>query len=84
VIFDVDQLKGTPGRKLKKEPKDDPMDIYGHGTHVAGIIAGKTEQLGHAPVFLALYGTDIKTSWTGVAPEATLLGYKVFGSGVRP
>lgn len=59
------------------------MDIYGHGTHVAGIIAGKTDQLAHAPVSLDHYGTEIKTRWTGVAPEATLLGYKVFGSGVR-
>lgn len=24
-----------------KEPKEDPMDVIGHGTHVAGIIAGK-------------------------------------------
>ena len=38
---------------------DDPMDDNGHGTHVAGIIAGN-----EAPVI-------------GVAPEATLLAYKV-------
>ena len=37
----------------------DPMDDNGHGTHVAGIVAGNA-----APVI-------------GVAPEATLLGYKV-------
>lgn len=37
----------------------DPMDDHGHGTHVAGIVAGKV-----APVL-------------GVAPEATLLAYKV-------
>ena len=44
----------------------DPRDDSGHGTHVAGIIAGNTE-----PV-------------VGVAPEATLLAYKVLnreGSG---
>ncbi|KAK4221773.1 subtilisin-like serine protease [Podospora fimiseda] len=43
-----------------KTPDGDPMDFYGHGSHVAGIIAGKSEW------------------FTGVAPEATLLSYKVF------
>ncbi|KAK3988980.1 subtilisin-like serine protease, partial [Cladorrhinum sp. PSN332] len=43
-----------------KTPDDDPMDYIGHGTHVAGIIGGKSEW------------------FTGVAPEATLLSYKVF------
>jgi len=26
-----------------KEPDSDPLDQQGHGTHVAGIIAGKTD-----------------------------------------
>ncbi|KAH6688447.1 subtilase [Plectosphaerella plurivora] len=43
-------------------PDANPYDRDGHGTHVAGIIAGKNEY------------------WTGVAPEATLYAYKVFGA----
>src|SRR6266850_2049786 len=44
----------------------DPMDDHGHGTHVAGIIAGDSAKI------------------TGVAPEATLMAFKVLhgnGSG---
>ncbi|KAK2593736.1 hypothetical protein QQS21_008554 [Conoideocrella luteorostrata] len=42
-----------------KQPDIDPRDFQGHGTHVAGIIAGENK-------------------FTGVAPEAELLIYKVF------
>jgi subtilisin family serine protease len=51
---------GTWPSEGPKEPDPDPYDDLGHGTHVAGIIAGKSEW------------------YTGVAPEATLLSYKVF------
>ncbi|KAF6823024.1 serine endopeptidase [Colletotrichum plurivorum] len=46
-----------------KSPDKDPFeeDSSGHGTHVSGIVAGKTD------------------SWQGVAPEASILSYKVFG-----
>ncbi|WP_277041060.1 S8 family serine peptidase [Actinacidiphila oryziradicis] len=47
----------------------DPMDDNGHGTHVAGIIAGRAAEAGGI---------------TGVAPDATLVAYKVMddqGSG---
>lgn len=43
-------------------PDDDPTDDIGHGTHVAGIAVGQ-----------ALDGRFV-----GVAPEATVLSYKVF------
>nr|WLD25882.1 hypothetical protein [Streptomyces sp.] len=43
----------------------DPMDDNGHGTHVAGIIAGKAAKKGGV---------------TGMAPDARLLAYKVIGA----
>jgi len=42
---------------------DDPMDDNSHGTHVSGIVAGRSDVL------------------LGVAPEATLIAYKVLGAG---
>ncbi|KAI9167906.1 serine endopeptidase [Paramyrothecium foliicola] len=50
----------TPGEV--KAPDEDPNDQQGHGTHVAGIVAGRSDAM------------------TGVAPEAELRAYKVFGS----
>ncbi|KAH7369478.1 minor extracellular protease vpr [Plectosphaerella cucumerina] len=47
----------------EKTPDEDPMDEQGHGTHVAGIISAK--------------GNEI----IGVAPEASLYAYKIFGTG---
>ncbi|ROW15601.1 hypothetical protein VPNG_02185 [Cytospora leucostoma] len=44
------------------EPDDDPMDDIGHGTHVAGIAVGQSSD----------------GLFVGVAPEATILSYKVF------
>jgi subtilisin family serine protease len=40
----------------------DPLDDNGHGTHVAGIVAGQSDLI------------------TGVAPDATLIAYKVLGA----
>lgn len=44
-------------------PDNDPLDCAGHGSHVAGIIAG----------------TDPNSPLLGVAPEATLGAYRIFG-----
>ena len=51
----------NPGHEEDEDPIHDPAPVMGHGTHVAGIIAGKNEW------------------FTGVAPDASLLGYKIFG-----
>lgn len=45
-------------------PDDDPLDDIGHGTHVSGIAVGQ----------------DPAGLFTGVAPSATLLSYKVFST----
>ncbi len=40
-----------------------PFDVYGHGTHIAGIVAGT--------------GNDSNGKYKGVAPDATLIGLKI-------
>lgn len=58
------------GESSTPVPDDDPLDCFGHGTHVAGIIAAMRD-----PVL----------DFSGVAPDATILAYKVFGcSGSSP
>jgi subtilisin family serine protease len=47
-------------------PDADPLDAYGHGTHVAGTIGGVGD------------GTN---TYDGVAPEASLYAIKVFAKG---
>jgi serine protease AprX len=47
-------------------PDHDGFDRFGHGTHMAGIIAGD--------------GTSSAGKWTGVAPKAKLVSVKVAGA----
>jgi len=56
---------GTPGRSGRRKRIADSRDAFGHGTHVAGIIAGAYQ---HA-----------KAGWhvSGIAPQAKLHIYKV-------
>lgn len=52
--------------KRVPRPNKNPIDMRGHGTHVAGSVAG----LG-----------DGENTYSGVAPDATLHAIKVFGAG---
>ena len=48
------------------------LDLYGHGTHLAGIIGGRDNA---APAIPAT--RDLQTNFVGVAPGATILNVKV-------
>jgi serine protease AprX len=48
------------------------LDLYGHGTHVAGIIAGRDDAAATNPRV-----SDLRTHYAGVAPGAQILNVKV-------
>ncbi|KAJ3192789.1 hypothetical protein HK101_005963 [Irineochytrium annulatum] len=57
------------------QPDDDPIDncsTESHGTHVAGIVAGDASNI-------TATGFIPAVPWTGVAPNANIFAYKVFG-----
>jgi serine protease AprX len=56
---DVDELEA----RVDLMPDGDGYDRYGHGTHIAGVIAGD--------------GEASNGRWTGVAPEASILPVRV-------
>jgi minor extracellular serine protease Vpr len=64
-------------------PDPDPLDCNGHGSHVAGIAAG-FGVLSNGSTYSGTYGSATigGNSWNvgpGVAPQATLYAYRVFG-----
>ncbi len=63
-------------------PDPDPLDCYGHGTHVAGIAAGSGVTKNQA-TYAGPYSTDTLSQEfevsPGVAPEAQLYAIKIFG-----
>jgi serine protease AprX len=58
-------LRNEVAMRVEFTPGHDGMDRFGHGTHIAGIIAGD--------------GTSSWGKWRGVAPDADLISVKVAG-----
>ncbi|KAF0317266.1 subtilisin-like protease [Colletotrichum asianum] len=56
----------------EKEPDEDPLDLLGHGTHVAGIIAGKTGHFVGVAPGATLYAYKVM-SRQGSTDAATLI-----------
>ena len=65
-VNDVADLAGRVVARVDFTPDHDGYDHYGHGTHMAGIIAGD--------------GTLSGGTWTGVAPKAKIVSVKVAGA----
>lgn len=68
---------------LTLSPDPNPIDLDGHGTHVAGIAAGfgvpNSSVNGSIPTTF-IHPTDVYTVFHGVAPAAQLISYKVCSS----
>ncbi len=64
------------------QPDPDPLDCHGHGSHVAGTSAGFGVTSAGARYAGPYDSTTLSTRFTigpGVAPDAKILAYKVFG-----
>ncbi|HEX8100445.1 MAG TPA: S8 family peptidase [Actinomycetota bacterium] len=65
-VFPVADLTGRIVVAADFTSEGDGLDRYGHGTHMAGIIAGN--------------GATSKGNWSGVAPKAGIVSVKVAGA----
>lgn len=61
----VEDLRGRVVARVDLTPEHDGLDRYGHGSHMAGLIAGD--------------GMDANGAWQGVAPRAGIVSVKVAG-----
>lgn len=81
-VGDNYNANGT-GAELIPQPDPDPMDCYGHGSHVAGTAAGYGVDTDGAtytgPYSSTLAFTSTFRIGPGVAPEAELYALRVFG-----
>ncbi|MQA96402.1 MAG: S8 family serine peptidase [Streptosporangiales bacterium] len=78
---EYDAGSDDPARTVPK-PDPDPLDCNGHGSHVAGTAAGNGV-LADGSRFAGPYDADTPSRQfkigPGVAPEADILAYRVFG-----
>jgi serine protease AprX len=65
-VSPVSDLSDNVEERVEFTPGHDGVDRFGHGTHIAGIIAGGDDD-------------DSRRGWKGVAPEAELISIKVAG-----
>jgi subtilisin family serine protease len=74
----------NPDYQPVPQPDEDPIDCYGHGSHVAGILAGYGETHDGKPFtgdYASLDADDLATMKIdpGMAPQAEIYSLKVFG-----
>jgi subtilisin family serine protease len=80
--FAGDAYNASSQENALPQPDPDPMDCWGHGTHVAGIAAGYGT-LKNGSTYPGPYNSDL--DWNlfrigpGVSPRADLYALKVFG-----
>jgi len=83
--FAGDSYSVLPGGDPIPHPDPDPMDCWGHGTHVAGIAGGSGLVWQNAATYTGPYTSGLSFSQfaigPGVAPQADLYALKVFGCG---
>lgn len=90
----TDLPTGVVHRDLTGATTEAPLeDGYGHGTHVAGIVAGQWEADADAPAAVTVFERDVQDNAvtreepvrrvSGVAPECKLVSYKVLDSAGR-
>jgi subtilisin family serine protease len=80
---DYDAEADDPGDQVP-HPDPDPLDCDGHGSHVGGTAAGYGVVGGTTytgPYGPGIYATTVFTIGPGIAPEATIRAYRVFGCG---
>ncbi|MGB5049788.1 MAG: S8 family serine peptidase [Caldilineaceae bacterium] len=81
--FAGDKYDVRPGGNPIPQPDPDPMDCWGHGTHVAGIAGGSGVLWQGSAAYTGVYTEGLSFSQfaigPGVAPRAKLYALKVFG-----